>query len=64
MSKDADSKWIIVGIALHEKSMHFIHFILGSYTSKGEADKDFRIKMEFSDFWSDGYNSVYNPLVY
>jgi hypothetical protein len=58
--KRAGSEWAIVGIELYEKSTHFIHFILGSYSSKGEADKAFSIKKEFSDFWSDGYANVYN----
>ncbi len=53
MSKRADSKWSIVGIELHEKSRHFIHFILGSYSSKGEADKAFCIKKELKDFWNE-----------
>ena len=60
MCSEADSKWTIVGIELYEKSTHFIHFILGSYSSKGEADKAFSIKKEYSDFWSDGYANVYN----
>ncbi len=60
MSKRADCKWSIVGIKLDEKSRHFIHYILGSYSSKGEADKAFCIKKELKDFWSDGYANAYD----
>jgi hypothetical protein len=60
MSKRADGKWSIVGIKLDEKSRHFIHFLLGSYSSKGEADKAFCIKKELKDFWSDGYANAYD----
>lgn len=55
MSERADSKWSIVGIERDEKSKHFIHFILGSYSSKDEADKAFREKNELTNFWSEGY---------
>jgi hypothetical protein len=55
MSKWADSKWSIVGIERDEKSKHFIHFILGSYSSKDEAEKAFFAKNELTDFWSEGY---------
>jgi hypothetical protein len=56
----ADCKWSIVGIVLDEKSRHFIHFILGSYSSKDEADKAFCAKNELTDFWSEGYANVYD----
>ena len=59
MCSEADSKWAIIGIELDKKSKHFIHFILGSYSSKGEADKAFNEKGT-ADFWSDGYTNVYN----
>jgi len=39
MSERADGKWTIVGIELDEKSRHFVHSILGAYSSKDEADK-------------------------
>ena len=39
MCKRSDSKWSIVGIILHEKSRHFIHFVIGTYSSKDEADE-------------------------
>ena len=55
MSERADCKWSIVGIELDEKSRHFIHFILGSYSSKDEADKAFCAKNELTNFWSEGY---------
>ena len=59
MCSEADSKWTIIGIELHNKSQHFIHFNLGSYSSEGEANKAFSEKMEFSDFWSDAYANAY-----
>ena len=60
MSERADGKWTLVGIELDVKSRHFIHFILGSYSSKGEADKTYSIKKVSSDFWSDGYGGAYD----
>lgn len=60
MSKREDCKWSIVGIELHEKSRHFIHFILGSYSIKDEADTAFFAKNELTDFWSEGYDNVYD----
>lgn len=60
LSKRADGKWSIVGIELHEKSRHFIHFILGSYSSKDEADKAFYAKNELTDFWSEGNANAYD----
>jgi hypothetical protein len=61
MSERADCKWSIVGIKLDQKSKHFIHFKLGTYSSKGEADKAFCIKKELKDFWSAGYANAYDP---
>lgn len=55
VSKSAENKWVIVGIQLGARSSHFIHFILGSYSSKDEADKAFCDKKTLDDFWSDGY---------
>jgi hypothetical protein len=55
MSKRADSKWLIVGIELDERSKHFIHFGLGLYSIKDEANKAFGAKNELTDFWSEGY---------
>ncbi len=59
MSERADCKWTIVGIRLDEKSRHFIHFILGSYSNKDEADNAFCVKKELKNFWSDGYTNAY-----
>jgi hypothetical protein len=60
----ADSNWSIVGIMFDEKSRHFIHFILGLFSSKNEADEAFGIKKELieqglKDIWSDGYGGDY-----
>ena len=59
MCRSTDSEWIIVGIELYEISTHFIHFVLGSFSSKGGVDKAYSQKKDFSDFWSDGYASAY-----
>jgi len=59
MSKRADCNWTIIGIELDQKSKHFVHFILGSYSSKAEAEKQFNEKRT-ADFWSDGYANDYN----
>lgn len=63
MSERADSKWSIIGIELDEKSKHFIHFKLGTYSSKSEADEAFCTKKESIDSWSDGYAGVYDPTL-
>jgi hypothetical protein len=44
-----DSKWSIVGIELDRKSKHFIHFNLGSYSTKEEAYNAYCIKKERLD---------------
>lgn len=59
MIKIADCKWSIVGIELDEKSRHFIHFKLGLYSSKGEADKAFCIKKDLKNFWPDAEDFDY-----
>jgi len=63
MSERADRKWSIIGIELHEKSKHFIHFKLGTYSSKSEADEAFCIKKESIDSWSDGYSGFGDPTL-
>jgi len=60
-SERADSRWSIVGIEFDEKSRHFIHFIIGSYSNKDEADEAFCAKNELTDFWSEGYANLYDP---
>jgi hypothetical protein len=56
MSEPADRKKVIVGIELDEKTKHFIHFIVGSYSDEQEADSAFRDKLELESYWSDAYN--------
>ena len=56
MSERADRKKVIVGIELDEKTKHFIHFIVGSYSDEHEAENAFRDKLEVESFWSDAYN--------
>lgn len=56
----ADHKWTIIGINLDDESNYFIHFILGLYSSKEEAENAIPIKQELEDFWADGYNACYS----
>jgi HNH endonuclease len=55
MCERPDNKWSIIGITLLEEKNHFIHFILGTYLNREEADKAFSAKQEFTDFWSEAY---------
>ena len=55
MTESESGKWAIVGIELDQKSQHFFHFIVGSYSSKHEAGVEFTSKERQCDFWSDGY---------
>ncbi|MFN9068691.1 MAG: HNH endonuclease signature motif containing protein, partial [Bdellovibrionales bacterium] len=52
---DSPRPYAIAGISLNEEG-YFIHFALGSYIKKDEADNAMRIKKELKNFWSDGYN--------
>lgn len=58
MCERADHKFAIVGIELNDRN-HFIHFMLGSYSSKEAAEKAFPIKKELTNFWSDGFTNAY-----
>ena len=59
MTHMEDGKWVIVGIELHERSRHFIHFILGSYSNKYEAGEAFSNNEIFGcAFWSAGYANL------
>ena len=60
MSERADGKWSIVGIERDEKSSHFVHFFLGSYSNKDEADKAFFAKNELTSLWSEAYSNAYD----
>lgn len=59
MTKWPDAKWSIVGVQLHSRSNHFIHFILGTYSNKKEAIREFSTKAISVDFWSEGYSGAY-----
>jgi hypothetical protein len=52
----SDHKWSVIGITFDEKSKHFIHFYLGSYSNKDEANKAFCKDKELKDYWSEAYN--------
>jgi len=55
LSERSDSKWSVVGIERDAKTKYFIHYILGTYSNKGEADKAFRAKNELTNFHSEAY---------
>lgn len=51
MCKREDHKYSVIGITLDEKTNYFIHFYLGSYPNKDDADKSFSILQESTDWW-------------
>jgi hypothetical protein len=57
IAESGASEWVIVGIQLDARSNHFIHFILGLYSSIGEVEEAFRAKKEIKNSWSDGYSA-------
>jgi hypothetical protein len=59
LAESADEEYVIVGIELHEKSQHFIHFNLGSYSKLNEAEAAFDAKDRLTDFWSEAYSAAY-----
>lgn len=61
MCERADNNWAIVGIMLNKKS-HFIHFYLGSYINKNDAEGVFNLHKEKPDFWRAGYNNSWEPI--
>jgi len=58
MTRTEDGRWVIIGIEFHDGSRHFIHFILGSYSSKHEAGEEFSLKERFCEFWSEARASL------
>lgn len=54
LTKSADGEWALVGIELNERS-HFIHFMLGRYSTRSKAEAAFSANQHHSDFWNDGY---------
>jgi hypothetical protein len=58
LCEDKDHKKSIIGISHHEKSKYFIHFNLGTYHSKEEAEAAFLNKMVLNDYWSDAYSNA------
>ena len=57
MTESENGKWVIVGIQLDEKTKHFFHYVVGSYTSMQEAEMAFNAKEQHCDFWSDAYSN-------
>lgn len=62
MCKTSDDQWSIIGIMLDQRShpKHFVHFNLGSYSSKDEVEKEFPVKKNLEHFWDEGYNNGYS----
>lgn len=59
MCESEDSNLVIIGIEHDDKTKHFIHYVLGNYTDKNQADKDFEEKSESTDFYSEAYETSY-----
>lgn len=57
LGRSEKSTWTIVGIERDEKSKHFIHFILGSYSKLAEAQRAFHSKTVSTDFMVEGYEN-------
>ena len=55
-----DGKWSIVGIKLDEKTRWFIHYNLGAFDCKTEAQRALIIKKDLKDFWANGYTNAYS----
>lgn len=54
LCKRSDNNWTLVGIILNKKD-HFIHFNLGSYIERTEAEKAFHSQWDQKSIWSKGY---------
>ncbi|MCB9084305.1 MAG: HNH endonuclease [Bdellovibrionaceae bacterium] len=57
MCERDDGKWTVAGIEFHGRSQHFVHFHLGDYGERGEAESAFEGKRRLKDFWSEAYKS-------
>ena len=55
MTECENGKRVIVGIQLDERTQHFFHFIVGSYSNMHEAGTAFNSKERHCNFWSDAY---------
>lgn len=55
MTECKNEKWVIVGIQLDERTQHFFHFMVGSYSNMHEAGMAFNSKERHCNFWSDAY---------
>ena len=56
MCEAGNQKRAIIGIELDEKTKHFIHFIVGSYSDEADAETAFSEKKEAPEFWRDAYD--------
>ncbi len=57
MTESKNGKWVIVGIQLDERTQHFFHFVVGSYSDMQEAEMALNSKERHCDFWSDAYSN-------
>jgi hypothetical protein len=57
MAESKNSKWVIVGIQLDERTQHFFHYVVGAYSDMQEAEMAFNSKERHCDFWSDAYSN-------
>lgn len=54
-----DQGFSIVAVELDAKSRHFIHMLLGSFSTKTDAETSFSRMQELTDFWSAAYSNAY-----
>lgn len=55
MTESENGKWVIVGIEFDERTQHFFHFNVGSYSNMHHAGVELTSKERQCNFWSDGY---------
>ena len=62
LCEKSKGNWIVVGIELYEKNKWFIHYNLGAYSVKEEAEIAFLEKQNLSvnNFFDEGYKNAYN----
>lgn len=56
MCARADGKWSVIGI--DQSKRHFIHYPLGTFANKSDAEKAFSEKNELTDFGAEAYSHM------
>lgn len=58
----SDTKWIIVGVELYQKNKWFIHYNLGVFLSKEEAEEGLldKRKLSIEEFYDEGYKNAFS----